>query len=371
MAETADRTFQINGQDVRVSAFGDPSDPPVLLLPSMLDPASADGESPTWSDDLCTGLAGGSRYVVRYEYSSRASLPTLPGLAVNVLAILDAAGLPAAHLVARRADTLIGGLLANEDPERVMSVTGIAADAPDGDAVRDILDATAPDAAKNGQSAQRGSDGDGPAGFFEALYQASAGGQLQLPWDRPVAHPLLIDWVWKHEVTGEGRRAVVVGCGTGIDAEYVANLGFDTVGFDVAQTAISLAKRQHPDSAVWYTTADLFGLPPQWRHAFDLVVEIYTVQALPDPPRADAIANVAQLVAPGGTLLAIAFVGDRYKAGGTPPWPLTREEIDAFAADGLTPVSIETLTYSGSPNPVSAEDRLWRAEFRRPRPDEG
>ena len=60
-------------------------------------------------------------------------------------------------------------------------------------------------------------------------------------------------------------------------------------------------------SAVDYVVADLLAPPPAWSKAFDLVVEIYTVQALPDPPRRDAIAGVADMVAPGGTLLVIAF----------------------------------------------------------------
>lgn len=204
-----------------------------------------------------------------------------------------------------------------------------------------------------------------PADFFEAMYQGAAGGQLTLPWHRPVPHPLLLDWVGKRDVTGSGRRAVVVGCGLGVDAEYVAGLGFDTTAFDVSETAVSLARREHPDSAVTYTTADLLDLPKEWLGAFDLVVEIYTVQALPDPPRADAIASVGRLVGEGGTLLAIAFVGDEYKNGGIPPWPLTRAEVDALATGVLTPVDIEMLTYSGAPGPGPAADRLWRAEFRR------
>jgi SAM-dependent methyltransferase len=220
--------------------------------------------------------------------------------------------------------------------------------------------------AEDGERTARNADGDGPAEFFEAMYQGAADGRHALPWQRPGAHPLLVDWVARRGVTGGGRRAVIVGCGLGVDAEYIAGLGFDTVAFDVAQTAIDLAKRQNPDTAVSYTTADLLNLPKEWLRAFDLVVEIYTVQALPDPPRADAIADIARLVAPGGTLLAVAFVGEKYTNGGFPPWPLTRAEIDAFTADGLEPVAVEQLTYSGSPEPESAEDRLWRAEFRRP-----
>jgi SAM-dependent methyltransferase len=261
----------------------------------------------------------------------------------------------------RPADVLIGGLLLNEQPGRVASVTAVRPDAPDDEAVGEIVAATTSNPA-DGLSARRVVEEDSPAAFFEQVYQATAGGAMQLPWDRPAPHPLLVDWATKRGVTGEGQRAVVVGCGLGVDAEYVAGLGFDTVAFDVSETAVDLAKRQNPDSSVWYMAADLINLPRQWRRTFDLVVEIYTVQALPDPPRADAIANIAQLVGPGGTLLAIAFVGQEYRTGGFPPWPLTSVEINAFAANGLTPVAVEQLPHAGSPNP---QDRLWRAELRR------
>ena len=44
---------------------------------------------------------------------------------------------------------------------------------------------------------------------------------------------------------------MVVGCGLGADAEYIASLGFDTTGFDttgfdISGTAIRLARQGFP-----------------------------------------------------------------------------------------------------------------------------
>ena len=89
------------------------------------------------------------------------------------------------------------------------------------------------------------------------------------------------------------------------DAEYVAALGFDTTGFDISGTAIRLARQRFPGSTVRYVVADLLNYAQTWLRAYDLVVEIITVQALPNPPRHQAIANVSRLVGPGGTLRAI------------------------------------------------------------------
>jgi hypothetical protein len=83
------------------------------------------------------------------------------------------------------------------------------------------------------------------------------------------------------------------------------------------------------------------------------VVESLTVQSMPASVREHATVQVGRLVAAGGTLLVIANVYDENNRFEGPPWPLTQEQIVAFAGDGLKAVRIEELT------------GRWRAEFRR------
>lgn len=201
-----------------------------------------------------------------------------------------------------------------------------------------------------------------PTGWFEELYAAGAAGRVPMPWSRTDPHPLLAQWTTEHGPLGASRRAIVVGCGHGADAEHLAALGFDTVGFDISPTAVRLARERHPGSGVRYLVADLLDPPADWLRAFDLVVEIITVQALPDPPRRQAILNVGRLVAPGGTLLVVAWRRDNDDDHNdpAPPWPLSRTEIDAFSDDGLTLRKIEKLTI-----PSEWTTLRWRAEFRR------
>ena len=202
-----------------------------------------------------------------------------------------------------------------------------------------------------------------PTGWFDRLYAAGETGRVPLPWSRREPHPLLTEWAQRHHLAGEGKRAIVPGCGLGADAEYLAGLGFATTAFDISPTAIRLARHRHTGTSVQYVTADLLHLPRPWLRAFDLVAEIITVQALPRAVRHQATASVAGLTAPGGTLLVIAEVHDR--TGGPqpgPPWPLTRAEIDQFAADGLTPAATEITTM-----PDASGERRWRAEFHRRR----
>lgn len=197
-----------------------------------------------------------------------------------------------------------------------------------------------------------------PTAFFEPLYVAAAQGEREVPWDRGGPHPLVDEWA--RDLRGEGRRALVVGSGLGPDAELLAQRGFGVVAFDVSPTAIATTRDRFPGSPVEYRVADLLGPPDEWRHAFDLVVESLTVQSMPIEFHAQATANVSRMVAPGGTLIVVATARDA--ADGVPdgpPWPLTRAEVGAFAADGMETVRIEDVRRPGVPP-------RWRAEFRRP-----
>ncbi len=199
--------------------------------------------------------------------------------------------------------------------------------------------------------------GDGePTAWFDRLYAEGATGQVRMPWDRDQPQVQLVEWAERTGVDGDGRAAVVVGCGLGADAEYLAALGFRTTGFDVAPTAIAQARARHPGTEVDYRVADLLALDADLVGAFDLVAEIFTLQALPDPPRTEAAAGVRSLVAPGGTLLAVAFRAGETPTEGGPPFPLTRADLESLAADGLTLVGLEETS-----------DQRWRAEYRRPR----
>src|SRR5689334_10520121 len=127
---------------------------------------------------------------------------------------------------------------------------------------------------------------DDPTGWFERLYADAAGGDAVVPWDRGRPTPQLVEWAEGTDLTGNGRRALVVGAGLGDNAEYIARHGFATVAFDVSPTAVQLARQRFPDSIVEYRVADLLDPPADWRDAFDLVVEVATIQALPYDVRA-------------------------------------------------------------------------------------
>jgi len=220
------------------------------------------------------------------------------------------------------------------------------------------------------QLAAASATGGDETGWFEQLYAEGEAGTAIVPWVLGEPNESLVEWAAGLDGTGrldgQGKSALVVGCGTGDDAEFLAGLGFAVTGFDIAPTAIAAARRLHPGSTVRYEVADLLSLPAEWSGAFDLVVEIYTVQPLYGEVRARALAALRGPVAPGGTLLVIAWATDEDNPVRDPammPWPLTPAELDV-AAGPLRARRIEQFT-----GQVPALPR-WRAEFVRDPSDE-
>jgi SAM-dependent methyltransferase len=206
-------------------------------------------------------------------------------------------------------------------------------------------------------AAQSLAQGD-PTGWFERLYVEAAAGAAVVPWDFAAPNQRLVDWAQARGLDGAGKRALVVGCGFGRDAEYVATLGFRTAAFDISPTAVRGARERFPGSKVDYVAADLLDPPLEWAGAFDLVVESITVQAMPLSVRAEAVTNVGRMVARGGELLVIAGIREEGQHVDGPPWPLTRAEVDSFAAGELRAVQVDQVERPGEPG-------VWRAVFRR------
>jgi SAM-dependent methyltransferase len=214
-------------------------------------------------------------------------------------------------------------------------------------------------------AAEAAASGD-PAGWFETLYAEARAGAAVVPWDDGQPNPHLTEWAMagaERGVVGPGRRALVVGCGVCDDPGFLASLGCEVTAFDVSPTAVAEARRRFAGSPVNYQVADLLAPPPEWAGAFDLVAEIYTVQALYGTARAAAINALPRLVAPGGTLLVIARAADEENPVRDPammPWPLTLSELEAMAGNLLTARSIEKFFDDEDPPRLR-----WRAEFTR------
>ncbi|MGX9787898.1 alpha/beta fold hydrolase [Mycobacterium sp. MMS18-G62] len=124
-----ERMVQTNGVELCTEPFGDPGDPPILLVMGT-------GASMLWWDDgFCRMLAERGRFVIRYDHRdtgrSITCEPGRPGytnadLVADAAGVIDAYGLSAAHVVGVSAGGAIAQLLAIGFPDRVRSLVLIS-----------------------------------------------------------------------------------------------------------------------------------------------------------------------------------------------------------------------------------------------------
>lgn len=176
---------------------------------------------------------------------------------------------------------------------------------------------------------------DDALGWFEELYVRAEGDASVIPWADLTPNPHLVEWLNSIEIKGAEKKALKVGCGLGDDAEELARRGFYTTAFDISPTAIAWCRKRFPRTSVEYAVADLFTTPGEWHDAFDLVIETYTLQVLPQKIRKSAITEIARFIKPGGILFVVARGRDKTDPEGKMPWPLTREDLNGFTSCGL------------------------------------
>jgi pimeloyl-ACP methyl ester carboxylesterase len=125
----AERMIEVNGVELCTEPFGDPADPPILLV------MGSGGSMLWWEEGFCRLLANGGRFVIRYDHRDTGRSVTYePGrpeytgadLVADALGVLDAYGIPAAHVVGVSAGGAFAQLLAVGLPDRVLSLVLIS-----------------------------------------------------------------------------------------------------------------------------------------------------------------------------------------------------------------------------------------------------
>ena len=187
-----------------------------------------------------------------------------------------------------------------------------------------------------------------PLRWFEELYAGANRNSNEIPWARMEPHPKMVEWIANQpDVQG---KALVIGCGLGDDAEWLSVAGFEVTAFDISESSIQWCKERFPSTAVDYIVADLLNPPEAWFNAFDLVVEIHILQAIPEEVRDPASAQIPGLLNSGGSLLCIGRLAGLQTPNETPPpWPLSRTWLEGRFSS-LNPTSFQHFTYEESPS---------------------
>jgi hypothetical protein len=179
-------------------------------------------------------------------------------------------------------------------------------------------------------------DRDDPLGWFNSIYTDAEGDHTGVFWADLEPNPYLLEWLQRHSGQHAGRKATVIGCGVGDDAEALHEAGYAVTAFDIAPEAIRLCQQRYSDSQVDYLVADLFDYPPEWEEHFDLVYECNTIQVLPGKYRIMARDAMISLLVPGGTILVSCRSREKGELEDEIPLPLDKEEIDGFVRCGLS-----------------------------------
>ena len=203
--------------------------------------------------------------------------------------------------------------------------------------------------------------------IYEGFYARAGENFSAIPWAALAPHPSLVDWLGAQQPPAAGARALVVACGLGDDAEYVASRGYRTAAFDFSPTAIARCRERFPETAVDYRIADVEALPDEWVGAFDLVVEIRTLQSIPRESRSAAADSIAGATAPGGRVFVHGFGAADGEQFDSPPWPVTPRELARLSSAGLDRVEyVEEPIHADGPPHLVGRAVSFTAVYRRP-----
>ena len=268
-ANDGQRLVNANGVEICTEAFGDPADPPMLLIPG------ASASMMWWDDDFCRQLAAGGRYVIRLDNRDSGESVTYPvgeppytlaDMAQDAVGVLDAYEIDRAHVVGRSMGGMITQHMALDHPERLRTITLIYS-SPEGGAD------------------QRG-DLPGPAESLQGL-------TLEIPQNDPDA--ALAARVELQRVVSGSRYP--------FDAENAHAL-----------IAREIARARHYASSGNHTVA--LQNSPGWRDRLsEIEVPTLVVHGTEDPllqfPHGEALANEI----PGATMLVMEGVGHELPEG--------------------------------------------------------
>ncbi len=146
------------------------------------------------------------------------------------------------------------------------------------------------------------------------------------PWDSGITPPEVVAFMEGDVEGGVGPgRALDLGCGTGTNALYLADQGWEVVGIDFSELAIGAARTKLAASSlpgVTFHRGDVTQLTAEGiTGCFDFVLDIGCFHGVPPTKRDHYVREVAAHTSAGATLLMFAF-GSSMRAPGRHP---TRE----------------------------------------------
>lgn len=142
---------------------------------------------------------------------------------------------------------------------------------------------------------------------------------------------------------GTRRIALDIGAGSGRDAAWLRDMGYDVVAVEPSLTMRTAGKAFHPDRAIHWLDDQLPSLTATHRLglSFDVILLSGVFMHVRPQDRPRAFRKIVTLLRPGGRLLI--SVRDGPCSPTRPMWPVPQGELEACARDsGLTLLHVGT-----------------------------
>jgi len=116
-----------NGVEIEYETFGDPADPPLVLIGGL------GTQLITWDEEFCQMLAARGFWVTRFDnrdagrstWMDSGPAYSLDDMADDAAGLMDALGIRTAHVVGASMGGFIAQILALDHPERVLTLTSM------------------------------------------------------------------------------------------------------------------------------------------------------------------------------------------------------------------------------------------------------
>ena len=129
------------------------------------------------------------------------------------------------------------------------------------------------------------------------------------PWDTGITPPEIVAVIESGRLRPPGR-AFDLGCGTGTNAIYLAQHGFDVIGLDVSRRAIALARRKARSAnlAIKFERGDVT-LMRRWAisNSIDFAYDIGCFHNLEAEARKRYVSGLTAVLKPGALYMLYAF----------------------------------------------------------------